>query len=138
MRHTALKMWHIRNIKIAASLFPEVVYDSDFSRIVIERFPLPDGFKKNYTELVIKWQGIHGDIFNIVPDNFYVDKDIKLRDGDTPSHIYKNEPFNDRWPDYARVSWHLKTWKPSADVISGHNIMTILEGLYSFFKNAAS
>lgn len=118
---------------IAIELFPNLSYSNTYDWILIDSFPLPYGFNMNDTPLLIVWQGISGDIFHCKPDNYYVDREIKLRNGKTPPHIFKDHSFNDLWPRYARVSWHIDNWEPSPNVISGHNILSILEGLYTFF-----
>lgn len=137
MNRTQLFYWYLCNIKIAACLFPELSLDSCFNWILINAFPLPRGWMGRSTPLLIVWPGINGDIFNCKPNYFYVHTELKLSDGSWPPHIYRNHPFNNLWPNWARASFHLEKWHPTYDVLSGENILSIFTGLDAFFRKLA-
>lgn len=132
-----MKTWLIKNIFLAKCLFPDLQFGPSLEWILLKNFPLPSGWFNRLTSLLIVWQGINGDIFHVKPNNFYVDIGLRLIDGSEPSHIFEDSSFNDLWPHWARASWHIESWKPSKDVVSGHNILSIFNGLDEFFRKIA-
>ena len=108
--------------------------EQDKPVLVIDNFRLPENFKQKFTKLMIVFPYRHN-IFSARPDQFYLDKNLKLRKGKNPGHIYNNSGFNDLSDrGWARYSFHLKKWCPKHDVISGTSIYDILEAIYEGLK----
>ena len=138
-RETSIFCWHFRNIQLGKCFFPSLKHAPDFSWIMIPNFPLSSIWNKRSTPLLIIQPGLNGDIFNCCPDNFFCDKGLRYANGDCDSHILESSCWNNyAEKNWARISWHINHWKPSRDVISGHNLLSILEGLNSFFRKRNS
>ena len=74
--------------------------------------------------------GLDGDIGYSKPDGFYVNKGLRTINNNITPHILENHIFNDRYKDnWARYSFHLKTWEPSSDGDTGDTLITLLEAL---------
>ena len=107
--------------------FDRVDYDHvGRSWVVVHDYPLPAGFNKPSTPVLML---IPADYPQVPPDGLFVDKGLNI-----PGHYHQEHggrnPFGDR--DWAWLCAHLagRGWRPSADVVAGDNLVTLL-GLYA-------
>lgn len=95
----------------------EVTEAEGWYNVVFSSYPLPPGYSKGSTQLLIKLPLSYR---NGKPDMFWVDEDVKLKGGGVPRSADTIEPaLGKRW---RRFSWHPQGWNPAAD-----NIKTYLE-----------
>jgi hypothetical protein len=99
---------HIRDLR-DRGYSVEVVEADNFVNIVITDYPLPDGFNKKTTALLIR---ILPSYPNGKPDMFWVDEDLVLAAGTVPQSAETIEEYlGKKW---RRFSWHLAdtAWNP--------------------------
>jgi hypothetical protein len=80
--------------------------------VIFEDYPLPNGWNKNKTKLLIM-----SDISypNSKLDMFWVDEDVRLANGVMPQGGGSMENYlGRRWH---RFSWHVQKWNPAVDNI---------------------
>ncbi len=95
----------------------EVVEAEGWFNLVFSSYPLPPGFNKPRTQLLVKLPLSYR---NGKPDMFWVEEDVLLKDGRVPRSADSIEQaLGKRW---RRFSWHPQNWNPAAD-----NIATYLE-----------
>jgi hypothetical protein len=85
--------------------------------IIIEKYPLPQGWNKKETRLLLI-----SDISypNSKLDMFWVDVDLKLDGGRVPQAGGTVETYNGQ--QWQRFSWHVQKWNPARD-----NVITYLD-----------
>jgi hypothetical protein len=84
--------------------------------IIIESFPLPRGYNKPCTRVLLK---IPLSYPNGNPDMFWTDPDLRLISGASQANTNIEAIFGKPW---LRFSWHPKKWNPGID-----NINTFIE-----------
>lgn len=126
-----IKRWYEINIAMLCNYYGQVSYDdSNYSWIRVHRFNLPPVFIKSHTALLIRTPGEN--IENYDDYDFYLDKELKRIDKKPTDHIYDPSGYNNLSDkNYARLSLHLKNFKPALDVISGENLLDICEVVYN-------
>ena len=62
------------------------------------------------------------------PDSFYTDHDLRLANGGQPGSSTPAHVLGKNW---VRFSFHLepKDWRPHADPLHGHNLLTFVHGV---------
>jgi len=95
----------------------EVTEDAHAIYIVLRRYPLPVGYNKASTDLLVK---VPISYPNGRPDMFWTDADLTLEDGQVPKSADAIEELEAR--RWRRFSWHPQGWNPGTD-----NIRTYLE-----------
>lgn len=85
--------------------------------------PLPDGWNKNATDVLI----ILGPGYpNTPPDNFYVPTGLQLANGSNPGNFSPNA-FSHEGKSWDMFSWHHESgWAPAADIGGGSNLLTFM------------
>src|SRR5262249_25457506 len=70
---------------------------------------------------------------NTGPDNFFVDADLKLSDGNNPPGLNAGANSSSGPApiagDWAWFSWHPVSWRPAATIEAGDNLITFLRGV---------
>lgn len=95
----------------------EVTEAEGWFNVVFSSYPLPPGYSKELTQLLIRLPLSYR---NGKPDMFWVDEDMKLKGGGVPRSADSIEPaLGKRW---RRFSWHPQNWNPAGD-----NVKTYLE-----------
>jgi len=63
------------------------------------------------------------------PDNFYTRNDLSLAAGGEPGSTSRHITQAGR--TWRQFSWHVEAgdWKPHAEIVKGHNMLTFLEGV---------
>jgi hypothetical protein len=83
--------------------------EDGFIHVSIREYPLPEGYNKNSTYLLIK---VPLSYPNGNPDMFWTDADLTLSDARGPKSTSKENVFGKEW---LRFSWHLGKWNPGSD-----------------------
>jgi hypothetical protein len=93
---------------------------------VVKRWKLVPGWNKAETQvLVLLPPG-----YPTTPaDNFHTDADLRLANGSQPGSASSTYSHNGR--QWSQFSYHVESgdWKPHADPLLGHNLLTFLEGV---------
>ncbi|MGH2352755.1 MAG: E2/UBC family protein [Chloroflexota bacterium] len=107
--------------------FDQVDYDHvGRNWVLVHEYPLPHRFNKPSTPALLL---IPADYPQVPPDGLFIDKGLNI-----PGHYFQQQdrrnPFGDK--DWAWLCAHLaqRSWRPSADVVGGDNLVTLL-GLYA-------
>ncbi len=80
-----------------------------FIHVIIQNYPLPGGYNKKLTDLLIK---VPVSYPNGNPDMFWADVDLTLADGRGPKSTSRENIFGKDW---LRFSWHPGKWNPGRD-----------------------
>ncbi|MBI3995341.1 MAG: hypothetical protein HY349_05130 [Nitrospirae bacterium] len=91
--------------------------------VLFKEFPLPSGWNREKTMLLIL---IPPGYPLTPPDNFYVQMGFRLVSGALPTNY--NEPSAHMGQQWGQFSFHAdqSTWRPSADLLEGDNLLTFL------------
>lgn len=129
--------WLIGNLLLLQSTLPtcDIEFDGDEGTWVrIIRFPLPDNFQQRQTDLLLLLPGIDQPM-TMQPRSFYLDQNLRSSlTGNTPAHIFDMGSYHG-WQDlanqgYANFCLLLTQWNPTADVVSGDNLLTVVNAIY--------
>jgi len=95
----------------------ELVEAEGWSCVIVRDYPVPPGYSKSHTDLLVKCPMSYPDGR---PDMFWTDEDLKLADGRAPRSADTIEAaLGRRW---RRFSYHPQNWNPGVD-----NLRTYLE-----------
>jgi hypothetical protein len=99
--------------------------------VLIPAYSLPAGrFNQSQTRLLFT---IPVGYPNTGPDNFFVHVGLRLKDGATPPAFNPNSnSSNGAAPipgDWGWFSWHPQSWRPSASIEGGDNLVTFITGV---------
>lgn len=84
--------------------------DSNWVSVVFHEYPVPAGFSKKETNLLIRAQQSYP---NSNLDMFWTDVDLVLEDGRVPAAAEHIESHNGQ--QWRRFSWHPQSWNPGRD-----------------------
>jgi hypothetical protein len=106
--------------------FGEIEIGVNLDWVIIKHWLLPEGWNKSETQVLVL---IPPGYSVTPPDNFYTDNDLRLTDSRMPGNASANQPHLGR--QWIQFSFHVEggDWKPSAELLEGHNLMTFLEGV---------
>jgi hypothetical protein len=112
-------------LKIFRSIYGELHHGPDLEWVIIKQLKLLSGWSKAATSVLVF---IPVGYPVTPPDNFYTDNDLRLMGGMLPGNSTPNQQFLGR--EWLQFSFHVDgDWKPHADLLSGHNLLTFLEGV---------
>lgn len=112
--------------------FDRVIYDRrSYKWFEVFDFPLSEWWRQPSTTLFVKLPPV-GNILIYPPDYVYVDQGLRTLSGLMVGHYYEDgEGFNDMAHEgWARLSLHMESWRPSPDVVSGNNLLDLVELVY--------
>jgi len=106
--------------------YGEISVGDNLEWVLIRRYKLPPGWSKPETDILIL---IPSGYPMTPPDNFYADNDLRLANNGQPGNTSPNSAQGDR--QWLQFSYHVETsdWKPHADLLMGHNLLTFLHGV---------
>lgn len=113
-------------LRLVEAKYGDLEVDPNFEWFIIKRWALGPGW--NLTETVVLVLFPPG--YPVTPaDNFYTSNDLRLATGGEPSSTSLNA--NQAGRTWRQFSWHVEAsdWKPTAEVLDGHNMLTFLEGV---------
>lgn len=108
--------------------YGEICVDDSGQWFVVKHWPLVSGWSKRETALLVV---IPPGYQVTPPDNFYTDNDLRLGNGHLPGNTAPNHHhLGQAWLQF---SYHVERgdWRPHADVLKGHNLLTFLMGVDS-------
>jgi hypothetical protein len=96
--------------------------------VLIPEYRLPPGrFNKDSTAILISLPVAYP---NTGPDDFFVDGDLRFRDGNQPPALNPGSqsssgpaPLAGNW---AWFSWHPQSWRPAATIDKGDNLLSFV------------
>lgn len=121
-----------KEITIMSHRFPILFDEDNLNFISITKFPLNPQFNFRTTTLLLK---IPAQYPFTPPEHFYLKKGL-LYKGEPPEHYFQNAGFNDLLNlGWSKFCLHTKSWKPTADILSGDSLITFLELIKIVFDN---
>lgn len=118
-------------IRLLTSQWPDLLHGDQLDWVLISELVLPTGrFNKERTKLLFR---IPVGYPQTGPDNFFVDADLRLKDGSTPPAFNPNRDSS-AGPaplpgDWGWFSWHPQAWRPSATIEGGDNLTGFLRSV---------
>lgn len=112
-------------LKLVQARYGEIEVGPNADWVIIKRWLLPGGWNKPEIAVLVR---IPPGYPITPPDNFYADDDLRLADGRVPGNASPNCTFGDR--QWLQFSYHVEAadWRPQADLLQGHNLLTFLLG----------
>jgi len=121
-----------REVNKISYTYPVLYEEGKLSYLAIKNFLLNSNFNLTSTTLLIK---IPPKYPFTPPEHFYLKKGL-LYKGKSPTHYFQNAGFNDLSEEgWSKFCLHVKSWKPSKDIISGDSLITFLELIQIVFDN---
>lgn len=111
-------------IELLKRKYGELEHGEDHDWVIFKRFPLPPGWCKEFTELLVV---IPPGYPTTPPDNFFVGNGLKTSRGASPENYSENQSV--LGASWAQFSFHAKEWNPAADLDEGDNLLTFLIGV---------
>src|SRR2546427_6728397 len=113
-------------LKLVEAKYGELEIDPNYDWFVIRRWQLGSGWNTGETPIFV--------VFPLgypvtPPDNFYARNDLRLAAGGQPGNTNPNATQAGR--TWLQFSWHVGggDWRPHAEILKGHNMLTFLEGV---------
>lgn len=124
--------WYETNFNRLRLYYPDVSYDwLGCTWFKVPHFPLPENWWQIDTSLLVILPGLEGDLTFQKPDEFYLSKGLCTISGYFPGHVFESGDYNHfRYKKWARYSFHIKQWQPTADGVSGDNLISLLGAVY--------
>lgn len=115
-----------REIELIQAAYGELDLGPDLDWLLIKQWPLPAGWNKKSTEVLVL---IPPGYPVTPPDSFYTEPDLCLAGGGQPGNTAQGHSVNGR--SWRWFSYHVEAgdWRPHADLLQGHNLLTFLEGV---------
>ena len=111
--------------------FPYLRHGDQLDWVLIPELALPPGrFNKVSTKLLFR---IPVGYPQTGPDNFFVDGDLRLKDGSTPQ-AFNVGPQSSSGPapiegSWGWFSWHPQAWRPAATIEGGDNLKGFIRSI---------
>jgi len=120
-----------REIQLVRQRYPKLEQGEHLDWVLIPDYSLPSGrYNKEKSKLHFV---IPPGYPNTGPDDFFVDGDLKLKDGGQPPGLNTGPnsssgtaPLSGNW---AWFSWHPKEWRPAANIEDGDNLSAFLRSI---------
>ena len=127
-----IEQWYLANIQILRQIWGLVEFDdSYFNWMRIKYFVLPSVYFQEYSDLLLVTPGLN--IENFQDYHFYVDQNLSRRDGVAPPFVHENNGCNNLYDQgYARLSFHLTSFRATTDVVSGDNFLELAKAVHLF------
>src|SRR2546428_8691138 len=108
----------LEEIKLLHRQHPDLRHGDQLDWVLVPELVLPAGrFNKERTKVMFR---IPVGYPQTGPDNFFVDLDLRLRDGSTPPAFNPNSNSGSGAApvagDWGWFSWHPQFWRPAADI----------------------
>jgi E2/UBC family protein E len=110
-----------RDIELVRKRYGQIEHGANLDWILIHRFPLPPGWNRRETELLVL---VPPGYPTTPPDNFFVREGLRVADGSTPNNYTEGQSvLGGKW---AQFSFHAQAWDPKADPEDGDGLATFL------------
>ena len=120
-----------QEIELVRQKHPSLRHGEKLDWVLIPDFPLPPGrHNKERANLLFN---IRPGYPNTAPDDFFVDGDLRLKDGNPPPG-FNQGPNSSSGPapvpgNWGWFSWHARIWRPAATIEGGDNLLTFLRAV---------
>ncbi len=116
----------MQELELITAHYGKVEVGPNLDWVLIKRLPLVPGWNKGETSVLVL---VPAGYPVTPPDNFYVDNDLRLAGGQIPGNTTPNQAVLGR--AWMQFSYHVEgsDWRPHADMLQGHNLMTFLAGV---------
>lgn len=109
--------------------------DESGSWVIIKDFPLPKGYNYETTDILVL---LPSNYPQTPPDWFYVDDNLRLANGDKPSHVFYQNTAHDpnarrpiseppQMQGWTGCCLHIRSWQPAANPVEGHSLLSVCE-----------
>lgn len=111
-------------IALLKRLYPDIKCGEKLDWVLIPQLVLPtERFNKPTTRILFR---IPAGYPQVGPDNFFVDLDLRLKDGSCPPAFNANSQSSSGAApisgDWGWFSWHPNAWRPAATIDGGDNL----------------
>ena len=118
-------------IELLKRQFPDLQHGDQLDWVLIPELVLPAGrFNKERTKLLFR---IPIGYPQTGPDNFFVDIDLRLKDGSNPPAFNPNRDSSSGPApvpgDWGWFSWHPESWRPAATIEGGDNLLGFVRAI---------
>jgi hypothetical protein len=120
-----------QEIEMLKQSYPLLQHGDQLNWVLIPDFKLPpDRFNKTSTKILFT---IPPGYPNTGPDNFFVDGDLRLKDGNK-APAFNEGSQSSSGPalmagEWGWFSWHPQGWTPAATVEKGDNLVTFVKSI---------
>lgn len=118
-----------QELEMLSKQYGDLEVGENLDYVIIKEFSLSDKWNREVTEIFF---AIPAGYPSVKPDNFSVTAGLKTKDGRVPGNY--SEPQSHHGKQWGLFSYHVEEWKPSPDIISGHNLQTFLVGIENRLK----
>ena len=139
---TFAESWYNANFQMFMLAYPGVwieIESDAYEWVLIHNFPLPSNFQQQSTRLLMLLPGLTQPVAT-PPRHYYVNQDLTLTSGRRPKHIFDKAVFHGARElsnlGYAYACVLLTRWRPSADVVSGDNLVSVTNLIYERLEQA--
>jgi hypothetical protein len=120
-----------QEIELLKTQHPDLQHGDQLDWVLIPELVLPAGrFNKALTRLMFR---IPVGYPQTGPDNFFLDADLRLKDGTNPPAFNAGSqsssgpaPIQGEWGWF---SWHPQSWRPAATIEGGDNLVGFVRGV---------
>src|ERR1700692_2070370 len=118
-------------IELLKKQFVDLQHGDQFNWVLIPELVLPsERYNKAHTKMLFS---IPIGYPQTGPDNFFVDNDLRLKNGTNPQAFnIGSKASNGSAPipgDWSWFSWHPQTWCPAATIEGGDNLLGFVRGV---------
>jgi len=113
-----------KEIELLTKKFGNVQCDENLEWILIDNYPLPQGWNRNETDVLLL---VPAGYPSTKPYGFRVPEGLRLTSGAMPTNYNEKHVMLER--NWGQFSISVEEWKPTDDVISGHNLVTFMIGV---------
>lgn len=120
-----------QEIELLRKKYAALEHGEQLNWVSVPEFELPPNrFNREKTQLLFT---IPVGYPNTGPDNFFVDVELRLRNGTPPPGFNPNSQSTSgaapRPGNWGWFSWHPKAWRPAASIAEGDNLLTFVRGV---------
>lgn len=120
-----------QEIEMLKQKYPLLQHNDQMTWVLIPELKLPEGrFNREKTLILFS---IPVGYPSTGPDNFFVDNDLRLKEGAT-APAFNAGPQSSSGPapvpgNWGWFSWHPNPWTPHAEITQGDNLVTFIKGV---------
>ena len=123
--------WYAINAHLLQKIYGQVTNCRNFSWILIWDYILPPVFNQTHSSLLITTP--IENLTNFDGFGYYLNQRLHRIDNKPTNRLFDHQAYNNfSQKGYSRLSYHLKSFRPSNDVVSGDNLVSICKAIYYF------
>lgn len=112
-----------QEIALLEGKYPSLQHGQNDDWVMIPDFPLPAGYNLTTVKLMFLMPNTYP---HTAPDCFYVEKGLRLTNGDMPSN-YNEEQYVPIPGPWGYFSWHPEIWQAADEIQMGDNLLTFMK-----------